>query len=233
MRTVTGVVLVVAGVSIGAYASSPEKDNAPRASLYRSLADAKPHLSVDITEVSLPTPVATPEYVVQAISISQAPPRVPVVLHPSSSRTSRVDVRDVQHQLRRVGCYRGDIDGVWSASTIRSMKAFTDYVNAVLPLEHPDIALLALLENNRGGACGAGRHVSPASTYDRRRLPSVPGDRSLADSTSDAAKRVSKAAREGPRNVKVALVRERRPQRTLKGGNTHASWAARAFHVIH
>ena len=86
MRTVTGVVLVVAGVSIGAYASSPEKDNAARASLYRSLADVT-HLSVDIAEIPQSTPVATPAYVVQAISISQAPPRVPVALHSSSSRT--------------------------------------------------------------------------------------------------------------------------------------------------
>jgi hypothetical protein len=167
---------------------------------------------------------------VQAVSMSQAPLRVPVVLHAPSSKTSRVDVRDVQRQLRRVGCYRGDIDGVWSASTIRSMKAFTDHVNAVLPLERPDIALLALLERHRGGACGAGRHVSPAIAHEG--LPSVPGDRFLAR-TSTAGKRVSKAARQGPRNAKVASVRERRPQRTLKGTNTHASWAARAFHVMH
>ena len=245
MRTVIGVVLIVAGVSIGAYASSPEKGNDARASLSRSLTNASTPLAASIAtadgtatiaEASQPPPVATTAHEVKVISIAKAPPRVPVDLHTPSSRLYRDDrtlTRKVQLQLRRVGCYWGDINGIWSASTSRSMKAFTDHVNAVLPIGHPDIALLALLENHRDGACGVQRPVGQAVAHDGHRLPAAPNGTSFAGGTSNAAKNVSKATRVDRNKISVARVRERWSQQAPKDDYRQATWAARAFLVIH
>ena len=38
--------------------------------------------------------------------------------------------RQLQSELKRVGCYDGEISGVWSPRTRMAMKAFTDRVNA-------------------------------------------------------------------------------------------------------
>jgi hypothetical protein len=74
--------------------------------------------------------------------------------------------RELQRELRRVGCYDGEINGVWTTSTRRAMKAFTDRVNASLPLEEPDHVLLALVRNHPDSACDkpcpAGQGLSEA-----------------------------------------------------------------------
>lgn len=63
-------------------------------------------------------------------------------------------VRDMQTELKRVGCYDGDIDGSWGPGSKRAMSAFTDRVNATLPVEEPDFILLTLLQGHRTTACG-------------------------------------------------------------------------------
>lgn len=64
--------------------------------------------------------------------------------------------RELQAELRRVGCYRGDINGGWGAESRRSMKAFTDRVNATLPIDQPDYILLALVRSHPEEVCGKG-----------------------------------------------------------------------------
>jgi hypothetical protein len=62
--------------------------------------------------------------------------------------------RDLQLELRRVGCYGGELNGIWTAATRKAMKAFTDRVNATLPVEVPDEILLTLVQAHQGEACG-------------------------------------------------------------------------------
>ncbi len=62
--------------------------------------------------------------------------------------------RDLQRELRRVGCYGGELNGAWTATTRKAMKAFTERVNATLPVDDPDQILLALVRAHRGEACG-------------------------------------------------------------------------------
>jgi hypothetical protein len=38
--------------------------------------------------------------------------------------------RELQSELKRAGCYRSEINGVWSGPTRQAMKAFMDRVNA-------------------------------------------------------------------------------------------------------
>lgn len=73
------------------------------------------------------------------------------------SETSRYDlVRNIQRELKRVGCYAGDVDGDWGAGSRRAMAAFTDRVNASLPIEQPDFILLTLVQGHQSGICGKG-----------------------------------------------------------------------------
>lgn len=81
--------------------------------------------------------------------------------HMNSSRPrdeeARVElIRDLQKQLKRVGCYDGEVDGSWGPASKRAMAAFTDRVNATLPVEEPDFILLTLVEGHRAAACGKG-----------------------------------------------------------------------------
>ncbi len=62
--------------------------------------------------------------------------------------------RELQSELKRVGCYGGEINGVWSASTRQAIKAFIDRVNATLPTEEPDSILLTLVRSYPGKVCG-------------------------------------------------------------------------------
>ena len=62
------------------------------------------------------------------------PVRRPITLNqPAKPRGREAVARELQRELRRVGCYAGQLHGVWTASTRWAMRAFNDRVNAVLP----------------------------------------------------------------------------------------------------
>jgi hypothetical protein len=82
-------------------------------------------------------------------------------------------VREVQRELKRVGCYSQDIDGEWRPATRRAMKDFTDRANAVLPLDRPDPVLLALLQSQTSVLCGNTCPAGQDLTKDNRCLPSA------------------------------------------------------------
>jgi peptidoglycan hydrolase-like protein with peptidoglycan-binding domain len=63
--------------------------------------------------------------------------------------------REIQRELKRVGCYRGEVNGLWTPQTRTAMKAFVDDANAVLPVDKPDQVLLSLLQGERDTACSS------------------------------------------------------------------------------
>jgi hypothetical protein len=63
--------------------------------------------------------------------------------------------RALQRELKRVGCYSGEITGVWTTSSRMAMRAFTERVNATLPIDKPDPVLLSLVQGHQGDACTA------------------------------------------------------------------------------
>lgn len=81
-------------------------------------------------------------------------PRKQTSSKPNSDEQRQSLVRDLQTQLKRVGCYDGDVNGQWAAPTKKAMASFTDRVNATLPFEQPDFILLTLLQGHKGRACG-------------------------------------------------------------------------------
>ena len=95
----------------------------------------------------LPRRVVTimPGRVVRPITLN-VPPAIP---------TSRDTItRQLQRELKRVGCCAGELDGVWATTSQSAMKAFTNRVNAELPTGKPDAILLALVQAHREKVCG-------------------------------------------------------------------------------
>jgi hypothetical protein len=64
-------------------------------------------------------------------------------------------IRELQRELKRVGCYSGDVNGVWTTSSRMAMKSVADRVNATLPIDNPDDVLLSLVRGQKDGVCGA------------------------------------------------------------------------------
>jgi peptidoglycan hydrolase-like protein with peptidoglycan-binding domain len=103
--------------------------------------------------------------------------RAPRPIATASPVDSFTLARALQRELRRVGCYHGEIDGNWNASTRQAMKAYTDIANAKLPVSNPDPVLLALIQSDRHlgcaehcvrdtrpGACREHRVAAPSSS---------------------------------------------------------------------
>jgi hypothetical protein len=92
---------------------------------------------------------------------------------PADADARRALTKDLQRELRRVGCYQGDLDGSWGPETKRAMSAFTDRVNATLPVEEPDYILLALVRGQAGQTCGKSCPSGQELASDGRCLPRV------------------------------------------------------------
>ncbi|MFN3868030.1 MAG: hypothetical protein ACK4MF_03060 [Hyphomicrobiaceae bacterium] len=63
--------------------------------------------------------------------------------------------REIQRELKRVGCYSGDADGDWKAASRRAMGTFLQRLNASLPTDAPDHVMLTLLQGRTDRVCGA------------------------------------------------------------------------------
>ena len=137
----------------------------------------------------------------------------------SSSRPADVDarqelVRDLQRELKRVGCYDGEINGAWTASTKRAMAAFTERVNATLPLDEPDYILLTLVQGHGAQACGRGCPTGQGMSEFGKCLPRAvlaqsarrPADKTAADrlQAADALVPAPSVAKPAPKRAATA-----------------------------
>jgi hypothetical protein len=75
----------------------------------------------------------------------------------TSSAPTIAMIRALQRDLARHGCYNGAVDGDWGPASRYAASVFTQAVNAALPADKPDVALLALARRHPGGACTGGR----------------------------------------------------------------------------
>ena len=92
---------------------------------------------------------------VPATTVVTLEPRWVITQAQPSDRQALNDIliKELQRQLQRVGCYRGEINGVWTQSSRRAMQTFTNRVNARLPVERPDHALLAMIQGHPDKTC--------------------------------------------------------------------------------
>ena len=81
------------------------------------------------------------------------PPASTVAVRPIDPADRAALARALQRELKRVGCYQGEITGVWTTSSRMAMKTFTERVNATLPVDNPDPVLLSLVQGRRERAC--------------------------------------------------------------------------------
>ncbi|MCB1521221.1 MAG: hypothetical protein KDJ37_11695 [Hyphomicrobiaceae bacterium] len=97
----------------------------------------------------------------------------PRVLTPQDY-VARVEMaRHIQRELKRVGCYAGDVDGDWGPGSKRAMAGFLERVNATLPADNPDYVLLSLVQGHADQACGVSCAAGQGLSSDGRCLPSV------------------------------------------------------------
>jgi hypothetical protein len=144
-----------------------------------------------------------PVYTVPSRPSSSSPGApAPVASRPIDPEDRAALARALQRELKRVGCYGGDISGVWTTSSRTAMKSFIERVNASLPIDTPDTVLLSLVQGHRERACSAPCPVGQTATESSTCLPNgvtakavreAPGK---ADATSpDAAKADAAQAR--------------------------------------
>jgi hypothetical protein len=152
------VVLLIVSLSVAAYVVSPPTgtdvagphDRAQQggetikaASSFKSM----PNWSVEPSSSFIePTVVTIAERPVERSVLYGQPP---------VSRSRDALARELQKELKRVGCYSGELNGAWTASTRQAMNAFSDRVNAKLPTDRPDNILLALVQGQSNKVCGA------------------------------------------------------------------------------
>jgi hypothetical protein len=101
----------------------------------------------------------TPVY---TVLVPQHPPEQPAPPQPAPLPPHKATItagdrvaiaRELQRELKRVGCYSGDINGVWTTSSRMAMKSFIDAVNAALPIDNPDYVLLSLVQQRQDTVC--------------------------------------------------------------------------------
>jgi hypothetical protein len=104
----------------------------------------------------VPVPAKRPRAAVASVEVNEVPPRVPVGSDASTAEPPPKGAklaRDIQVQLKRVGCYRGDVTDAWTPAVRQAMREFTERANASLPVNEPDPVLLAMLQSHAPGTC--------------------------------------------------------------------------------
>jgi hypothetical protein len=105
---------------------------------------------------AVPVPGARRMRSASVVQIGEAPPRMPVgepeaVARPPLDRPALA--RQIQRQLKRIGCYSGQVTGAWTPSVQQAMTTLMGRANASLPIDEPDPVLLAMVESQSVGAC--------------------------------------------------------------------------------
>ena len=198
MGKASGVLLVLAGLGVTAYVALPTSKPSvsgnddfdfrltqPALSKTEPTADRSPRAPVPSATAGLPFTPAAPategsQTSLSAPAVVTSPrPTIPTFgsrlpRHPRPARSQPIAplARELQKELRRVGCYDGEIHGAWTTSTKRAMKTFTERVNASLPVEEPDQVLLSLLHGQPDKACGRPCPAGESSAEGGRCVPS-------------------------------------------------------------
>jgi hypothetical protein len=106
-------------------------------------------------------------------ALSTPPATPPAAYRPIDPTDHAAIARALQRELKRVGCYQGEITGVWTTSSRMAMKTFNERVNATLPVDNPDPVLLSLVQGHRDRACGAACPAGQTAVEGGACLPSA------------------------------------------------------------
>jgi hypothetical protein len=154
--------------------------------------------------------------------VPAAPSTAPAAYRPIDPADHAALARALQRELKRVGCYQGEITGVWTTSSRMAMKTFNERVNATLPVDSPDPVLLSLVQGHRDRACGAACPAGQTAVEGGACLPSAvaakavktaPEVRPEADKPGDALPAAGAAAAGTAAAVTLAATGKTDPKR--------------------
>lgn len=181
MRIVGGLLLLVVGFTGAAYYTLPPVDVGPAPRLTNDNpaerapvavrvgrfagdgtgADARSSFDVPRPELAVRSPDKRGGAVYRSAGreattlAAPAESRRPFTAAPLTEAARWELARDLQRELKRVGCYWGEVDGSWGVGSKRAVGTFMHRVNANLPFEQPDYVILELVKAQAGTVCGA------------------------------------------------------------------------------
>jgi hypothetical protein len=171
MSKIAGFALVLAGLGVGIFGVAPSVEVAPQA----ATAQNPKTLKSEVMPAPRTSAAVAPRSLAAAVVIVAAPtiaPRIPqerfAIPKDRDALTS-----ELQKELRRVGCYQGEINGTWSQSTRSAMKTFIEHMNARLPIENPDAVLYSLVKGQHEPVCGKACSPGDALNGHGRCVPSL------------------------------------------------------------
>lgn len=226
MQRLGGLLLVMAGVSLGAYTFLPPPSDGEQALREMTRISAAPDRAPAERSAWVEPPEAAPTAPgtgAPPASAAGTPTETAALAKPSATWSAIVTAepaqqgritsskpgddetriqltRDLQTELKRVGCYSGEVTGTWTPSSKRAMSTFMERVNASLPIDEPDYILLTLVQGHAAQACGAACPSGQSAAEDGRCMPQ-------AVLAARAAKKTKQEARaEEPRRAAPAVV---------------------------
>jgi len=104
-------------------------------------------------ELPAPSDAVSPELTAILLPSRSTREDTKAASQPSNDSEPARLVGDLQRELKRVGCYAHDIDGLWTSATRKAMRDFADRVNAVLPVVRPEPPQLVLLRSHPEVVC--------------------------------------------------------------------------------
>jgi hypothetical protein len=151
----SGLVLILTGLAVAIYASLKTDTNAVKTDFVQY---TKPHPAVPIASAVAPGESLPAPPIPVVVTVTRRRVETSVAPEPRSGIPRDLETigRQLQKELKRVGCYEGELNGVWTRPTRQAMKTFIDRVNARLPTDEPDSILLALVQAYPEKACGGG-----------------------------------------------------------------------------
>ncbi|PPD06161.1 MAG: hypothetical protein CTY28_14665 [Hyphomicrobium sp.] len=219
MQRILSVLILGGGLAFlaGEFAPSPSDREEQMAAMTRIVARAT-ILEPDTVPAELPDlrrPIASPAAATATIPSASSPPAgapptdtaalaTVTIATPSTTsigQTSGADIqrrlaREIQAELKRVGCYSGRLDGSWGDRSRSAMTTFMARVNAQLPTTEPDVFLLSLIKGQTDAVCGptcSGNEVSEGGRCVARTVvadsahPETPTARTSEPNTSPPA----------------------------------------------
>src|SRR5262245_64662371 len=176
MSKVTVFALIVAGLGISVFAIAPSDNFGEQPEVAQSPTSDPGASGGMLRPEVLRSPAAEASRFSSPVVITVAPhigkSRIPQE-HFAIPKYRDALTRELQKELRRVGCYEGDISGTWSQSTRRAMKTFIERMNARLPIEEPDAVLYALVKGQDELVCGKACSHGEVQSADGRCIPDV------------------------------------------------------------
>src|SRR5581483_11915609 len=186
MNRTRGIALILVGLAVAAYGLPSEVDGSD------GWIAARAYMANPARPLERSPAASTPV----VVTVAARPAEVSAPPLPVAIPAGEALARELQKELRRVGCYDGAIDGAWTPAAQRAMQAFTERLNATLPVDAPDPVLYALLQGQHEQVCGRPCPGGQVATEAGRCLPAAIVARLAATTATPTVE--SAAQRTGP-----------------------------------